>query len=139
MNISDNHLTKLRDGIYFEFVSNCKIENNLSEENLRYGLHFMFSNHNDYYDPQLKEDRLARFADHANYTHLRLDLADREGIPAAFAKYQPEGVVSLAAQAGVRYSIENPLAYIDSNVVGFANIAGLGRQSGDGGTVHDLW
>lgn len=48
--VSDNHLTKLRDGIYFEFVTNCKIENNLSEDNLRYGLHFMFSNHNEYYD-----------------------------------------------------------------------------------------
>lgn len=79
-------------------------------------------NHNDYYDPQIKEDRLARFADHPAYTHLRLDLADREGIYACFEAHKPQRVVNLAAQAGVRYSIENPLAYIDSNIVGFAHI-----------------
>lgn len=79
-------------------------------------------NHNDYYDPKLKEDRLARFAGHPGYTHLRLDLADREGIRACFETYTPQRVVNLAAQAGVRYSIENPLAYIDSNIVGFAHI-----------------
>ncbi len=79
-------------------------------------------NHNDYYDPKLKEDRLARFADHSGYTHLRLDLADREGIKACFEMHKPQRVVNLAAQAGVRYSIENPLAYIDSNIVGFAHI-----------------
>lgn len=79
-------------------------------------------NHNDYYDPALKEARLARHADHANYTHLRIDLADRRAIKEAFTTHQPECVVNLAAQAGVRYSIENPLAYIDSNIVGFAHI-----------------
>jgi len=79
-------------------------------------------NHNDYYDPALKEARLARFCNHPNYTHLRIDLADRDAIYAAFAKHKPQRVVNLAAQAGVRYSIENPLAYIDSNIVGFAHI-----------------
>lgn len=79
-------------------------------------------NHNDYYDPALKEARLARFANHSNYTHLRLDLADQKGIEACFAQHKPQRVVNLAAQAGVRYSIENPLAYIDSNIVGFAHI-----------------
>ena len=79
-------------------------------------------NHNDYYDPQLKEARLARFASHPGYTHLRIDLADRAAIAATFAEHQPQAVVNLAAQAGVRYSIENPLAYIDSNIVGFAHI-----------------
>jgi len=79
-------------------------------------------NHNNYYDPQIKEDRLARFADHPAYVHLRLDLADREGINACFETHKPQRVVNLAAQAGVRYSIENPLAYIDSNIVGFAHI-----------------
>jgi UDP-glucuronate 4-epimerase len=79
-------------------------------------------NHNDYYDPQLKEARLARFASHPCYTHLRIDLADRAAIAATFAEHQPQAVVNLAAQAGVRYSIENPLAYIDSNIVGFAHI-----------------
>jgi UDP-glucuronate 4-epimerase len=79
-------------------------------------------NHNDYYDPAIKEARLARHANHPNYTHLRIDLADRHAIDAAFAAYKPQFVVNTAAQAGVRYSIENPLAYIDSNIVGFAHI-----------------
>jgi len=79
-------------------------------------------NHNDYYDPTIKEARLARHADHPNYTHLRIDLSDRQAIEDAFKSYQPDRVVNLAAQAGVRYSIENPLAYIDSNIVGFAHI-----------------
>ena len=79
-------------------------------------------NHNDYYDPTIKEARLARHADHPNYTHLRIDLGDRNAIEEVFKKYQPDRVVNLAAQAGVRYSIENPLAYIDSNIVGFAHI-----------------
>ncbi len=74
-------------------------------------------NHNDYYNPQLKEDRLARHADHPSYTHIRGDLADRELIEDIFKSHKPQRVVNLAAQAGVRYSIENPLAYIDSNLV----------------------
>ena len=79
-------------------------------------------NHNTYYDPALKEARLARHTNHPNYTHLRIDLADRSAIETAFANYKPQRVVNLAAQAGVRYSIDNPLAYIDSNIVGFAHI-----------------
>jgi UDP-glucuronate 4-epimerase len=79
-------------------------------------------NHSDYYDPALKEARLARHIDHPNYTHLRLDLADRQGVDEVFKMHQPQRVVNLAAQVGVRYSIENPLAYIDSNVLGFANV-----------------
>jgi UDP-glucuronate 4-epimerase len=79
-------------------------------------------NHNNYYDPALKESRLARHANHSNYTHLRIDIADRPSIQDAFKMYQPQRVVNLAAQAGVRYSIDNPLAYIESNIVGFAHI-----------------
>jgi UDP-glucuronate 4-epimerase len=79
-------------------------------------------NHNNYYDPALKEARLTRHAKHPNYTHLRIDLADRQAIQDAFKTHQPQRVVNLAAQAGVRYSIDNPLAYIDSNIVGFAHI-----------------
>jgi UDP-glucuronate 4-epimerase len=79
-------------------------------------------NHNDYYDPAIKEARVARFQSHPNYTHLRLDLADKDAILAVFARRKPQGVVNLAAQAGVRYSIENPLAYINSNIVGFTHI-----------------
>jgi UDP-glucuronate 4-epimerase len=79
-------------------------------------------NHNEYYDPALKEARLARHLNHSSYIHLRVDLADKGAIESAFQTYKPERVVNLAAQAGVRYSIENPLAYIDSNIVGFAHI-----------------
>ncbi len=87
-------------------------------------------NHNDYYDPALKEARLTRLANHPNYTHLRIDLADRKAIEGCFASHKPQRVVNLAAQAGVRYSIENPLAYIDSNIVGFAHILEGCRHNG---------
>jgi UDP-glucuronate 4-epimerase len=79
-------------------------------------------NHNDYYDPAIKEARLSQFSAHPKYTHLRVDLADRNAIEAAFSNFKPHRVVNLAAQAGVRYSIDNPMAYIDSNIVGFAHI-----------------
>ena len=79
-------------------------------------------NHNDYYNPQLKADRLARHIDHPHYTHVRGDLADRACMENLFKDTKPNRVVNLAAQAGVRYSIENPLAYIDSNLVGFGHI-----------------
>ena len=87
-------------------------------------------NHNDYYDPALKEARLARQIDHPNYTHIRLDLADRAGMAALFEEHKPQGVVNLAAQAGVRYSLENPLSYIDSNLVGFGHILEGCRHNG---------
>jgi UDP-glucuronate 4-epimerase len=79
-------------------------------------------NHNNYYDPAFKEARLSRFAEHANYTHFRIDIANRQAIDQIFKTFKPQRVINLAAQAGVRYSIENPHAYIDSNIVGFANI-----------------
>jgi UDP-glucuronate 4-epimerase len=79
-------------------------------------------NHNDYYDPALKEARLARHEEHPNYTHIRMNIEDRKGMAKLFKDHQFEGVVNLAAQAGVRYSIENPLAYVDTNLVGFAHI-----------------
>ncbi len=79
-------------------------------------------NHNDYYDPALKQARVARFLGHPRYTHVRADLADKAAIEAIFAEHQPARVVHLAAQAGVRYSIENPLAYVSSNLVGFAHV-----------------
>jgi len=87
-------------------------------------------NHNDYYDPALKEARLARQIDHPNYTHIRIDLADRAGMAALFEEYKPQRVVNLAAQAGVRYSLENPLSYIDSNLVGFGHILEGCRHNG---------
>ncbi len=79
-------------------------------------------NLNDYYDPSLKEARLARTQDHPAFTDIRIDLEDRQGIADLFAQYKPDGVVNLAAQAGVRYSLENPNAYIDTNVVGFMHV-----------------
>lgn len=87
-------------------------------------------NHNDYYDPALKEARLARQLGHPNYTHLRIDLADRSGMAELFRTHQPRRVVNLAAQAGVRYAMENPLAYIDSNLVGFAHVLEGCRHNG---------
>jgi len=79
-------------------------------------------NLNSYYDPALKAARLALLESHAGYRHARLDLADREGMAALFADARPTMVVNLAAQAGVRYSLEKPEAYVDSNVVGFLNV-----------------
>ena len=79
-------------------------------------------NLNDYYDVNLKLSRLARIKDYQTYTDVKLDIADRAGIEALFKQHQPQKVVNLAAQAGVRYSIENPHAYVDSNLVGFINI-----------------
>ncbi|MEA3242135.1 MAG: NAD-dependent epimerase [Pseudomonadota bacterium] len=79
-------------------------------------------NLNDYYDPALKKARLARTTDNPGFTDIRIDLEDRDGIAELFAKHKPDAVVNLAAQAGVRYSLQNPHAYIDTNVVGFMNI-----------------
>ena len=79
-------------------------------------------NLNDYYDPELKRARLARHADHPNYVHLTIDLADREAMEAAFAEHRPQRVINLAAQAGVRYAAINPHPYVDSNVTGFLHI-----------------
>ena len=79
-------------------------------------------NHNNYYDPKIKENRLKRYLNNPNYTHFRIDLSDNKAIQNIFDKYRPDQVVNLAAQAGVRYSIENPLAYINSNILGFTHI-----------------
>ena len=79
-------------------------------------------NHNNYYNPALKEDRVARHLDHPNYTHIRADITDQEKVKAIFSKYKFDSVVNLAAQAGVRYSIENPLSYIYNNILGFTHI-----------------
>ena len=79
-------------------------------------------NHNNYYDPAIKEARLLRIAEYPNYTHLRVDIANRQAIDEIFKTFKPQRVINLAAQAGVRYSIENPYAYIDSNILGFAHI-----------------
>ena len=93
-------------------------------------------NLNDYYDPTLKQARLDRLAGYPGFRFVRMDLADRLGMPALFAKERFERVVHLGAQAGVRYSIENPLAYVDSNLVGTANVLEGCRHSGVGHLVY---
>ncbi len=79
-------------------------------------------NLNDYYDPALKADRLAHLNGSAAFAFHKLDLADRDGIAALFARERFDGVVHLGAQAGVRYSLTNPMAYVDSNLIGFAHV-----------------
>lgn len=81
-----------------------------------------YDNLNDYYDVSLKQSRLNELAEHPGFTFIKGDLADAQAVNDVFAQHHPEVVVNLAAQAGVRYSIENPRAYIDSNIIGFFNI-----------------
>jgi len=87
-------------------------------------------NLNDYYDVALKEARLDRTAVYGNFTDLRVGIDDRGAIAEIFRTHRPDRVVNLAAQAGVRYSIENPLAYVDTNLLGFANILEGCRHNG---------
>ena len=93
-------------------------------------------NHNDYYDPSLKEARLARHIDHPNYEHFKINIEDGESMGRLFKDNQFDGVVHLAAQAGVRYSIENPSAYINTNLVGFGHILEGCRHSNVGHLVY---
>lgn len=90
-------------------------------------------NMNDYYDVDLKEARLAELSGNPAFTFLRGSIADKAVIAEIFEKYRPRIVVNLAAQAGVRYSITNPDAYIESNIIGFYNILEACRHSYDGG------
>mgnify|MGYP000966964359 FL=1 len=87
-------------------------------------------NLNDYYDVNLKLARLARLQPHSGFTELRASLEDRSALTDAFANHRPDRVVNLAAQAGVRYSIQNPHAYVDSNLVGFVNVLEACRHHG---------
>lgn len=87
-----------------------------------------FDSLNAYYDVELKKARLARFVEHPRYRQVTANLADPVAVSTAFAQIQPEGVVHLAAQAGVRYAIENPHAYVESNLVGFQNMLEAARQ-----------
>ncbi len=87
-------------------------------------------NVNDYYDVKLKRNRLARLAKHANFRFEEIDLADGNAMSTLFADFKPEVVVNLAAQAGVRYSLVNPQAYVQSNLVGFTNVLEGSRHNG---------
>jgi UDP-glucuronate 4-epimerase len=84
---------------------------------------------NDYYDVNLKKARLQQLTEYENFSFVKLDLADRDGMAQLFAKEKFNRVMNLAAQAGVRYSLENPLAYADSNLLGFVNILEGCRQT----------
>src|SRR5690606_28540659 len=79
-------------------------------------------NINDYYDVRLKEAGMARMQTQSGFTFVKLSLEDRVSMEKLFREHKPQRVVNLAAQAGVRYSIENPMAYIDANIVSFTNI-----------------
>jgi len=95
----------------------------LSKQLLKQGVVVIgLDNLNNYYDVNLKKDRLKQLTEHPNFEFVKKDLADREGIKSLFAAERFGRVINLAAQAGVRYSIENPHAYIDSNIVGFVNL-----------------
>ena len=84
-------------------------------------------NHSDYYDPALKEARVAQLAQHTGYIHLRADLAEADAVLEVLAGHQPRLIIHLAAQAGVRYGAENPQAYVDSNITGFMNLMEAAR------------
>ena len=92
-------------------------------------------NMNDYYDVRLKEERLAQLEQYPDFTFIKGNIADKELIDRIFAEYKPKVVVNLAAQAGVRYSITNPGAYIEANLIGFYNILEACRHS-NGGVEH---
>lgn len=99
-------------------------------------------NMNDYYDVRLKEERLAQLSQYSNFRFVKGNIADRKLIDELFAEFQPEIVVNLAAQAGVRYSITNPDAYIEANLIGFYNILEACRHSYEqyeGGVKHFVY
>tara|TARA_B100000780_G_scaffold277578_1_gene248615 strand:+ start:1566 stop:2576 length:1011 start_codon:yes stop_codon:yes gene_type:complete len=106
------------------FIGSSLVKGLLKRENRVVGI----DNHNNYYDIKLKENRIAESIENKDYIHIRLDIADKAKLNNVFEDFRPNIVVNLAAQAGVRYSIENPKAYIDSNVVGFSNILECARE-----------
>jgi len=93
-------------------------------------------NINDYYSPRLKHARLDQLKLHENFKFEKVDLVNREALIKSFQSFKPNKVVNLAAQAGVRYSIENPYAYMDSNLVGFLNIIELCRRNNVEGFIY---
>ena len=94
-----------------------------------------FDSVNDYYDIRLKESRLEKLQKHRNFIFIKANLADKDKVSEVFREYSPQIVVNLAAQAGVRYSITNPDAYIESNIIGFYNILEACRHSYDDGAI----
>ena len=99
------------------------IGSTLSKRLLDRGDHIIgVDNVNDYYDPTLKLARLEHLTARENFTEARISIEDKEAMEKIFQEHKPDRVVNLAAQAGVRYSLENPYAYIDANIYGFINI-----------------
>lgn len=94
-----------------------------------------FDSVNDYYDIRLKKSRLEKLQKHRNFIFIKANLADKDKVSEVFREYSPQIVVNLAAQAGVRYSITNPDAYIESNIIGFYNILEACRHSYDDGAT----
>lgn len=94
-----------------------------------------FDSVNDYYDIRLKESRLEKLQKHENFIFIKANLADKDKVSEVFRECSPQIVVNLAAQAGVRYSITNPDAYIESNIIGFYNILEACRHSYDDGAT----
>ncbi len=114
------------------FIGSNLAKRLLQEDNVVIGL----DNMNDYYDVNIKEYRLSELIKYDNYTFVKGDLADKELIDSLFSKYHFDIVVNLAAQAGVRYSITNPDAYISSNIIGFYNILEACRHNEVGHLVY---
>lgn len=115
------------------FIGSFLSERLLSDfENIRV---IGFDSVNDYYDIRLKESRLEKLQKHENFIFIKANLADKDKVSEIFREYSPQIVVNLAAQAGVRYSITNPDAYIESNLIGFYNILEACRHSYDDGAT----
>ena len=93
-------------------------------------------NINDYYNPTLKKDRLNKLLLYPKFSFKKVDISDRKKLAEEISSFQPEKVVHLAAQAGVRYSIENPYAYLDANLTGFLNILEYCRHNGVEGLIY---
>ena len=109
----------------------------LSKSLLEDGFYVLgIDNVNDYYDPNLKLARLEQLKPYKNFKFEQVDIADRDSITQSFQSFDPTKVVNLAAQAGVRYSIENPYAYMDANLVGFLNIIELCRHNNVQGFIY---
>jgi len=109
----------------------------LSQSLIKDGINVLgVDNLNEYYDINLKNNRLLNLQANKNFTFYKVDIADKKSLSLCFKKFQPNMVVNLAAQAGVRYSIENPYAYLDSNLTGFLNILEMCRNYEVEGLVY---
>ena len=115
------------------------IGSTLSKRLLDRGDHIIgVDNVNDYYDPTLKLARLEHLTARENFTEARISIEDKEAMEKVFEEHKPDRVVNLAAQAGVRYSLENPYAYIDANIYGFINILENCRHHNGGSSQECL-